>query len=172
MAWTKTRDSDGRTYIETKPAAGGPVTIEDFVEFPFIFDLRIDGRTLVYPLPDFSGGRGQVTVLKPDGDGPHDQAPRGPERAATSDVRGDEVVFATISDNRSRRSGSSPTTWPPDKQRSSAGSRTPTRMAIDDLNDHPDHIVFSLDKHLRTARTGFVVMNRDGSNRHWLIKDT
>ena len=45
-------------------------------------------------------------------------------------------------------------------------------MAIDDLTITPNHIVFSLDKHLRTARTGFVVMNRDGSNRHWLIKDT
>ena len=43
------------------------MTIENFEEFPFIFDLRIDGKTLVYPSFSLSTERGEVTVLKPDG---------------------------------------------------------------------------------------------------------
>ena len=41
-----------------------------------------------------------------------------------------------------------------------------------DLNVEDHHIVFQLDKHPNSPRTGIVVMNRDGSARHWLIKDT
>ena len=170
VAWTKTRDSDGRTYVETKPAAGGPVTIEDFVEFPFIFDLRIDGRTLAYPSFSLSNDRGQVTVLKPDGTARVIHAVRG-RNQLLPDVRDDEVVFATISDNQRRlwiKSYDAAT----DTVTILGRIKNAHRMAIADLTITPNHIVFSLDKHLRTARTGLVVMNRDGSNRHWLIKDT
>ena len=170
VAWTKTRDSDGRTYVETKPVAGGPVTIEDFVEFPFIFDLRIDGKTLVYPSFSFSSERGEVTVLKPDGTIRVIRAARGRNQLLPT-FAGHEVVYATISDSqktaldqvlrRGHRHGHGP--WA-DQERPPDGDRRP--------DDHPEPHRLLLDKHLRTARTGFVVMNRDGSNRHWLIKDT
>ena len=125
VAWTKTRDTDGRTYVETKPVAGGPVTIENFEEFPFIFDLRIDGKTLVYPSFSLSTDRGQVTVLKPDGTSPHDPRGKGPQPASS------RTCGATRSSSRRSPttrdgSGSSPTTWPPTRSRSLGGSRTPT----------------------------------------------
>jgi hypothetical protein len=49
---------------------------------------------------------------------------------------------------------------------------SPRGSFMADLNVEDHHIAFQLDKHPESPRSGIVVMNRDGSARHWLIKDT
>ena len=91
-------------------------------------------------------------MLKPDGTARVIGAARG-RNQLLPDVRDDQVVSRrspTTSDGLWIKSYDVAT----DTVTILGRIKNAHRMAIDDLTITPNHIVFSLDKHLRTARTG------------------
>ncbi len=169
VVWARTRDTDGRTYIQTKPVGGGPVTDQDFAPFPFIFTLRISGDTIAYTFPDFNGGGDQAVVLRPNGDFTTIKASFG-RTVSNVDVRGNKVIY-TVSGFRGRKYTIKEYDSVTGVKKELGVIESPKDMLMYDLNVEDHHIVALLDKHVSTARTGIITMNRDGSGRHWLIKD-
>ena len=170
VVWTRTRDTDGRTYIQRRPVAGGDVVDEDFVMFPFVWNVRVSGQTIAYTLPDLTAEGDMAVVLGPDGGRTTLKAPSG--RTVTNvDVRGNKVVYA-VSGFAFRKITIREYDSVTGHKRTLGVIRSSRGAFMADLNIEDHHIVFQLDKHPNSPRTGIVVMNRDGSARHRLIKDT
>ena len=169
VVWARTRDTDERTYVQTTPVGGGPVTTQDIQPIPFLWNLRISGDTIAYTFPDFSSEGDQAIVLRPNGTATTIKAPSG-RTVSNVDVRGNKVVYA-VSGYRFRKI----TIMEYDSVtgvKKTLGEIVSTHdMYMYDLNVETNHIAAALDKHLSSARTGIIVMNRDGGGRHWLIKD-
>ncbi len=170
VAWARTRDTDGRTYIQTKPVGGGPVTDQDYLPVPFLWNLRISGDTLAYTFPDFNGGGDQAVVLRPNG-GSATIKPAYGRTVSNVDVRGTKVVYA-VSGFRFRKITIKEYDSVTGAKRVLGVISSPKDMLMYDLNVEDNHIAALLDKAVTTARTGIIVMNRDGGGRRWLIKDT
>lgn len=168
--WSRTRDTDGRTYIQSKKLAGGTVTNEDYIELPFLWGVRVSGKTIAYSAEDLNFGGDTVTVLRPDGTARVIHPMRG-RTLENVDVRGSKVVYAVISYNGR---------WI--RIRSyDAVTRTNTilttltskhRMSFADLTVTPHHVVFSLDRSYRSPGVGIMVMNRLGHHLTSLITES
>ena len=170
VVWTRTRDTDERTYIQRRPVAGGPVVDEDFVPFPFVWNVRVSGKTIVYTLPDLFGEGDTAVVLRPDG-GSTTLKARSGRTVSNVDVRGNKVVYA-VSGFAGRKITIKEYDSVSGLKRTLGVIESPRGSFMADLNVEDHHIAFQLDKHPESPRSGIVVMNRDGSARHWLIKDT
>ncbi|MEP6814696.1 MAG: M4 family metallopeptidase [Marmoricola sp.] len=167
--WSRTRDTDGRTYVQSKNLGTGTVTNEDFIEAPFLWGVRVSGSTIAYSSVDLVRDGDTVTVLRPDGSARVIHPLRG-RTLENVDVLVTSVVYAVESFNGK---------WIRIRSYDSV-ARTNTvlttltskrRMVLADLTLTPHNVVFSLDRSYNTPEAGIMVMNRHGRHLRSLISE-